>query len=159
MANSELLLIKPVDGLGSEGEQVKVKTGYARNFLLPKKLAVPVTRANRKQIEALQAAREDRLAKEKSAAQVLSEKLQKVHIAIAVKTGPEGKLFGSVTVADIQKRLEEEGIVLDRKKLSMPAPVKSLGQQTISIRLHPDLKIDLEFEVVSENPIKKDNKS
>ena len=159
MAISELLLLKPVEGLGNEGEQVKVKTGYARNYLLPRKLAVPLTRANRRQIESLKVAREARLAKDKSVSQELADQLQQVHVAIAVKTGPEGKLFGSVTATDIQERLAEEGIVLERKQLSMSAPVKTLGQQTISVRLHPEIVVDFEFEVVSENPIKKDEKS
>ena len=78
---------------------------------------------------------------------------------VTIQTGPEGKLFGSVTAADIQERLAEEGIVLDRKQLSMSAPVKTLGQQTINVRLHPEVVVDFEVEVVSENPIKKDEKS
>lgn len=159
MAISELLLLKPVEGLGNEGDQVKVKAGFARNFLLPRKIAVPLTRANRRQIESLQSAREERLTKQKSEAQELADKLQQIHFAIAVKTGPEGKLFGSVTAADIQERLAEEGIVLERKQLSLSAPIKTLGQQAIGIRLHPEVLVDFEFEVVSENPIKKDDES
>lgn len=153
MANQELLLLQPVDSIGNEGDQVSVKAGFARNYLLPRGLAVPVTRANKKQIEALQKRAEVRLmalldhAKEKAA------QLEKVSIAFAVKTGPGGKMFGSVTVADIFSRLVEEGIEIDKKQIQMAGPVKVLGRHEAKIKLHPDVTVDLSFEVVSENPI------
>src|SRR5580692_7269396 len=94
MANSEILLLKPVDGLGGEGDQVKVRAGYARNFLLPKKFAVPVTQANRKHVDALKKRRAERETHELTGAQELGKKLEKVSIAFAVKTGEGGKMFG-----------------------------------------------------------------
>ncbi len=153
MATSKILLVKPVEDLGNEGEQVTVKAGYARNYLLPKKLALPVNRANKKMVEALLKARDARLAAELSAAEALAEKIKAVSVAIAVKTGEGGKLFGSVTAQNIIDRLAAEGIELKKKQLRLVAPVKELGKHTASVRLHSNVKFDLEFEVVSENPI------
>ncbi|HRI83354.1 MAG TPA: 50S ribosomal protein L9, partial [Opitutaceae bacterium] len=92
MAYSEVLLVKPVDGLGGEGDQVKVRAGYARNFLLPRKIAVPLTTANRKQVESLQKRRALREAEELSGAQQLAKQLEKASLAFAVKTGEGGKM-------------------------------------------------------------------
>jgi ribosomal protein L9 len=152
MANTDVLLLKPVENLGGEGEQVTVKAGYARNFLFPQKFAMPVNRANKKQIEALIKAREVREANERSAAQKLAEKLASVSIAIAVKTGEGGKMFGSVTAADLIERLLQEGIEIAKKQLHLN-PVKELGKHSASVKLHHDIKAELAFEVVSENPI------
>ena len=112
MANSEVLLLKPVDGLGAEGDQVKVRAGYARNYLLPQGMAVPLTVANRKQVEALKRARGLREAKELDGAQALAKQIEKAGIAIAVKTGEGGRLFGAVTVNDIHAKLTAAGITL-----------------------------------------------
>ena len=156
MATTNLLLLKPLENLGNEGEEVKVRSGYARNYLLPRKLAVPVTRANRRQMEALAKARENRLRNELADAQETAKKLEALRIAIAVKTGPGGKIFGSVTAQNLSDRIAEEGITLDRRQLSLYTPVKSLGKHTTRIRLHSDVSVDFEFEVVSENPIEED---
>src|SRR6187455_1338238 len=103
MANHEVLLLKPVDGLGAEGDQVKVRAGYARNFLLPQGMAVPLTGANRKRIEALKKAR----------------------IAIAVKTGEGGKLFGAVTANDIHDKLVAAGITVEKRRIHLGQPIKT----------------------------------
>ena len=100
MAHNEVLLIKPVENLGAEGDQVKVRAGYARNYLLPRGIAVPLTSSNRKQIEALKKRRAGREADELSAAQEMAGKLGKTRIAFAVKTGEGGKMFGAVTAND-----------------------------------------------------------
>ena len=157
MTTKNILLLKPIEGLGHEGEEVKVKAGYARNYLLPRKLAIPMTLANRKQMEALQKAREVRLAKEISGAEETAALIGKAHIAIPVKTGPGGKLFGSVTSMDLQKRLAEDGIEIERKHIHLYNPVKALGKHTTRIKLHADVSVDLEFEVVSENPIEEED--
>src|SRR5258708_17503086 len=109
MANSEVLLLKPVTGLGAEGDQVKVKAGYARNYLLPRKVAVPVTHANRKQVDSLKKARALREAKEVEGAQTLATQIEKTSIAIAVKTGEGGKMFGAVTANDLHDKLVAAG--------------------------------------------------
>lgn len=153
MANQELLLLQPIDNVGNEGDQVSVKAGYARNYLLPRGLAVPVTRANKKQVEALRKRAEIRLMALLDSAKEKASKLEKVSIAFAVKTGPGGKMFGSVTVTDIVTRLAEEGIELDKKQVHTDGPVKVLGQHTAFIKLHPEVTHELSFEVVSENPI------
>lgn len=153
MATNELMLLKPIEDLGNEGETVSVKAGYARNYLLPRGLAIPVTRANRKQIESLQARREERLRKERSHAEAIAEKLRQVNIAIPVQTGPGGKVFGAVTAQNLIDRLGEEGITLDKKQVALYNPVKSLGKHTTRIKLHPEISEEIEWEVVSENPI------
>ena len=153
MANAELLLLQPVNNLGEEGDTVSVKTGYARNFLLPRGFAIPVTRSNRKQIESLRHRAEKRLASELENAQATAAKLEPMNIAFAVKTGPGGKMFGSVTAQDLINRIAEEGVPLDKRQVSLYNPVKSLGKHTTRIRLHPEVSVDFEFEVVSENPI------
>lgn len=153
MATSTLLLLKPIDNLGSEGDEVTVKAGYARNFLLPRKFAIPVTRANRKQIDALRERAEERRAKELGAAEETAEKLRGLRIAIAVKTGPGGRVFGAVTAQNLIDRIGEDGVKLDRKMVHLYNPIKSLGQHTTRIKLHADVAVDFEFDVVSENPI------
>jgi len=153
MATTKILLIKPVEELGGEGEQVSVKAGYARNFLLPKKFALPVNKANKKLVESLLKARETRIAKELGDAQSIADKIAKISVAIAVKTGEGGKLFGSVTAQDILTRLAAEGLELSKKQIHLSAPVKELGKHTALVKLHRDVKFELEFEVVSENPI------
>lgn len=153
MAYSEVLLLKPVEGLGGEGEQVRVRAGFARNYLWPRKIAVPVSHANRKQVEALQAARTRREAQELDSAKALEEKLSKVSVAIAVKTGEGGKMFGSVTAQDVITRLADEGIEIEKKRLSLHTPIKALGKHKTRIKIHPEITFELELEVVSENPI------
>jgi large subunit ribosomal protein L9 len=153
MAHSEILLLQPVENLGGEGDQVRVRAGYARNFLLPRKIAVPITAANRKQIESLKKARALRESRELEGAQALAQKIAGTHIAIAVKTGEGGKMFGAVTAADLLTKLEETGITLDKKRVHLHTPVKTLGQHVTKIKLHPDVVVDLTFDVVSENPI------
>lgn len=153
MAHSEILLLKPVENLGGEGDQVRVRAGFARNYLLPRKLAIPLTEANRKQVESLRKARATREAKELAGAQSLASRLESTRIAIAVKTGEGGKMFGAVTAADIHAKLTEAGVEIDRKKIHVYNPIKTLGQHTTKIRLHPDVQVEFAFDVVSENPI------
>jgi len=153
MAHKEVLLIKPVEGLGAEGDQVKVRAGYARNFILPRKIGVPVTQGNRRQIEALKARRAEREATELSIAQALAAKVAKLNIAFAVKTGEGGKMFGAVTAADLHAKLAEAGVEVEKKRIHLTPPVKTLGKHTAALKLHADVSTDLTFDVVSENPI------
>ncbi len=153
MANSQVLLLQPIKGLGAEGDTVTVRAGYARNFLLPRKQALPITQANKKHVESLLKAREAREQKEFETARELGEKIGKISIAIAVKTGEGGKMFGAVTANDLIERLKEEGIELVKKQLGLAQPIKELGSHTAAIKLHADVEAELKFEVVSENPI------
>jgi len=154
MANSQVLLLQPINGLGAEGDTVTVRAGYARNFLLPRKQALPITQANKKHVESLLKAREAREQKEFENARELSEKIEKISIAIAVKTGEGGKMFGAVTANDLIERLKEEGVELVKKQLGLAQPIKDLGSHSATIKLHADVEAELKFEVVSENPIK-----
>jgi large subunit ribosomal protein L9 len=154
MSTSEVLLLKPVEGLGGEGDQVKVRAGYARNFLLPQSIAVPVTKANRKQVEALKKRRVTREAEELSGAQALAQQLEKARLdAFVVKTGDGGKMFGAITAADVHEKLVAAGFTVDRKRIHLFTPVKTLGQHTVKVKLHAEVTVEVPFDVVSENPI------
>ena len=153
MAHHEVLLLKPVENLGAEGDQVKVRAGYARNYLLPRSIAVPLTSSNRKQIEALKKRRGEREAHELSGAQAIAALIEKTRIAFAVKTGEGGKMFGAVTANDIHDKLAQAGLDIEKRKILLNTPVKELGQHTVKIKLHADVAVDLNFDVVSENPI------
>lgn len=153
MATNQVLLLQPIQGLGAEGDTVTVRAGYARNFLLPRKIALPITHANKKQMESLLKAREAREVQELDAARELAAKISETTIAVAVKTGEGGKMYGAVTANDLIIRLKEEGIELVKKQLSLPAPVKDLGTHSVAVKLNSEISSELKFEVVSENPI------
>jgi len=153
MATNEILLLKPVEGLGGEGDQVKVRAGYARNYLLPRGIAVPLTSANRKQVEALKKRRAVREADELTGARELAGRLEKTNLAFAVKTGEGGKMFGAITATDIHDQLTAAGITLEKRRIHLHTPVKMLGKHTVKVKLHPEITVDVNFDVVSENPI------
>ncbi len=153
MAYTEVLLTRPVEKLGAEGEQVRVKAGYARNFLLPRNIAIPLNRANRKQVEALRKARRIREERELSAANELAERLRVARPAIAVKTGEGGRMYGAVTALHVHEKLTEAGIEIDRRRVHLPAPIKELGRHAATVRVHPEVSVEVEFEIVSENAI------
>ena len=153
MANTEVLLVQPVEGLGGEGDQVKVRAGYARNFLLPRKIAVPLNASNRKRVDALKKRRAEREQSELNIAQDLAKKLEKTSLAFAVKTGEGGRMFGAITAQDIYDKLVAAGHEIDKKKIHLFTPVKTLGKHTVKVKLHADVSVELGFDVVSENPI------
>lgn len=153
MATSEVLLIVPVEGLGAEGDQVKVKAGFARNYLLPTKKAIPVNRSNRKQIEALKVRRAVREAKNLEDAKAQAAKLSETQFGIAVKTGDSGRMFGAVTSIHIHEKLLAAGFEIDRKKIHLEQPIKELGQHVFTVKIHADVEVELKIDVVSENPI------
>ncbi|MDE0820899.1 MAG: 50S ribosomal protein L9 [Opitutales bacterium] len=156
MATQEILLLQPVDNLGAEGETVSVRAGFARNYLLPRSLAVPMNQSNRRYIDSLNQRRAQRECDELAGAERTAAQLKKTSIAIAVKTGEGGKMFGSVTAPSIVDRLKEDGITITRKQLLLAAPIKDLGKHVVEIKLHSDLQVKLNIEVVSENPIEED---
>ncbi len=156
MATQEVLLLQPVANLGAEGEAVHVKSGYARNFLLPRKLAVPMNQSNRRYLDALDQRRAQRERDEMADAERLASQIKKSSIAIAVKTGEGGKMFGSVTAANIVDRLKEDGIEIKKKQLSLSGPIKELGRHTLEVKLSADIQVKLNIEVVSENPIEEE---
>lgn len=153
MANSEVLLLKAINGLGCEGDTVTVKAGYARNFLFPQKRAIPVDQGNRKQINALQLAKEKRIAQEVEDAKSLAEKISQLNLSISVKAGDNGKMFGSVTSSEILILLNEQGIVVEKKQLNVAQPIKELGTHTIEVRINTEVLAEFKLDVISENLI------
>ncbi|MDR2677407.1 MAG: 50S ribosomal protein L9 [Puniceicoccales bacterium] len=153
MATREVILLKRVPKLGKEGDCVSVKAGYARNYLTVRKIAVIKERANRKQVEALIRNRAIREANEKAEAEALAKKIAAARIIMTVRTGEQGKLFGSVSAKEIVTALEAQGISIDRDALHLPQPIRELGQHRIDAKLHPEVTTQVIIEVVSENPI------
>ena len=156
MPNTEILLVEPIDNLGSEGDIVKVRPGYARNFLFPKKKALPLNQAIKRRLDALKVARAARVVDEIQGAQEIAAKLNEVSIAVAVKTGSGGKLFGSVTAQQLLEKLAEKGFNLDKKHLVKFVAIKELGQTVVTCQLLKDVTAQFKVEVVSENPIEED---
>jgi large subunit ribosomal protein L9 len=146
----EVLLLSDVPGLGIEGDVVRVAEGYLRNFLMPKKLAAPVTEGTRRQIEKKRAVREQRLAAERAQLAEQAKTLEQLSVTIAVKTGEEGKLFGSVTVLDIVNAVEKLGHKLDRHQVQLDEPIKKTGKFDLPVKLHPEVTATLKVWIVEE---------
>ena len=146
----ELILMADVEGLGLEGQTVKVTDGYARNYLLPRKLAVPVSHAALKRLEKNRLARESRQQNERAAAQALVQALEQVSCTIPVKVGENDKLFGSVNANDIAEALKAQKIELDRRKIHLAEPIRELGIYTVKVKLHPEVEAALKVWVVGE---------
>lgn len=147
---TEVLLMSDVKDLGAEGDVVHVADGYARNYLFPQKLGAPVTEATRRQLEKLRRDREEQRKAELQAAGELANHIQTLSITIAVKTGEDGKLFGSVTNADIAEALKKQGVELDRHKLELEQPLRELGVFDVKVRLHPEVEGSVKVWVVEE---------
>jgi len=145
----EVILREHVEHLGDRGEVVKVASGYARNFLLPRKLALVVTSENKKQIERERAVAEAREATERNEAQALAQKLMGVEIAIARRVGENQVLFGSVTSSDIAEALAVLQFTVDRRKIQLAEPLKALGEYTVPVKLFRDVVGQLTVKVVA----------
>lgn len=146
----EVILMSDVDGLGAEGEVVRVAEGYARNYLLPRNLAAPVTEVTRRRLEKQRKERADRLARDREGALVVQKAIEAVSCTITVKTGAEGKLFGSVTAADILGVLKKQNIELQKQQLDLAEPIKETGVFNIPVKLHPEVQATLKVWVVEE---------
>jgi large subunit ribosomal protein L9 len=146
----EVILREDVANLGLRGEVVKVADGYGRNYLLPRKLAMQATEANKAVIEQMKAAAERRSATEKAQAEVLVTKLEPVVLSFTRKAGEQGHLFGSVTSADIAGELSTKGFEVDRRKIQLGEPLKNLGDFTVPIRLHRDVTARIRVKVQAE---------
>lgn len=147
MANAQVILKEKIAGLGAEADVVKVRAGYARNYLVPKGKAYEATKANLRHVEALNSARSQREAKELVEAQELSTKISKLRPTFTLSTGQGGKAFGSVTTMDIHKELEEKGITVDRHDIQLDKPIKTSGKSTIEIKLNPQVTANLTITV------------
>ena len=146
----EVILKQDVEHLGHRGEVVKVADGYARNYLLPKKLALQATAANKAVIEQMKASAARRSAAEKAVAEELATKLAPVVLSFTRKSGEEGHLFGSVTVSDIAAELAVKGFEIDRRKVVLAEPIKSLGEKSVSVKLHREVVVPVKVLVVAE---------
>jgi large subunit ribosomal protein L9 len=131
----DIILMENVDGLGQIGDLVKVKPGYARNFLIPNKFAVEANTRNLKELEHQKRQLERKAQKMLQASEVLKTQIEKVACAFALRAGDDGKLFGSVTSMEIQSKLAEAGIEMDRKKIQLDEPIKALGDYEIAVKL------------------------
>jgi large subunit ribosomal protein L9 len=146
----EVILREHVDNLGERGEIVKVADGYARNYLLPRKLALPATDGNKKHVERERKIVESREAEEKGQAEALAARVAAIEITIARRVGDTQQLYGSVTSADIVEFLKSKGFEVDRRKLILPEPIKSIGDHDVPLKLHREVTVPLRVHVVKE---------
>lgn len=153
MAHTKVLLREDVDDLGARGEIVRVRAGYARNYLLPRKLAVEATTSNVKQIDQERAALLRKEAKERATADAQSEKLGTLVLEFKRKAGEQGALYGSVTSMDIAEALQERGYEIDRHRIHLREPLKRLGDFTVPVRLHREVTVNLPVKVAAEGEV------
>ncbi len=153
MGHTKVLLREDVDDLGARGEIVRVRAGYARNYLLPRNLAVEASTGNVKGIEAERAALLKKEAKERATAEAQSEQMGKLDLEFKRKAGEQGALYGSVTSMDVAEALKERGYEIDRHRIHLREPLKRLGEYTVPIRLHREVTIDLKVRVASEGDV------
>jgi large subunit ribosomal protein L9 len=146
----EVILREHVDNLGRRGDVVKVAAGYARNYLLPRKLALPVTESSRRQIERERENAEARDAEEKAGAEALAQRIAAVDISIARRVGENQTMYGSVTSADIAQALAAKGFDIDKRRIHLADAIKSLGEHTVPVRVHRDVTTDVKVKVVAE---------
>ena len=146
----EVILREHVDNLGRRGDVVKVADGYARNYLLPRKLALAVTDANKRQIERERKIADLRDAEEKQQAEAIAQRLGTSDIEIARRVGENDTLYGSVTSADIAHALEAKGFQIDKRKIVLPDPIKAIGEVTVPVKIHRDVTAQVKVKVVPE---------
>ncbi len=147
MANAQVILKEKIEGLGAEADVVKVRAGYARNYLVPQGKAYEATKANLRHVEALKSGRAQREAEELVIAQALATKIGKLKPSFTLSTGQGGKAFGSVTSIDIHKELEAAGIELDRHTIQLDKPIKSSGKTVVEIKLNAQVSAQLTVTV------------
>jgi large subunit ribosomal protein L9 len=150
----EVILTHNIVGLGGESDQVKVAPGYARNYLYPQGLAIPVSQTNKRRLETLRQRRAEREAHEFNTMSELSKSISKLIAVIHVKTGDDGKMFGSVTSGTIADQLKTQfDIMLDKKKIHLDHPIKALGEHEVVLRLHPEVTTSMKVRVESDHPL------
>lgn len=148
--STEVLLMADVKDLGSEGDIVNVADGYARNYLFPKKVGAPVSSATKKQLEKIRKDREAERVVHLASAMELAKKIEKASCTIAVKVGEDSQLYGSVTTADVEKALKEQGVEIDKNMFLLDRPIKELGVFDVKIALHPEVEASVKVWVVEE---------
>jgi large subunit ribosomal protein L9 len=147
----DVILREDIAKLGARGEMVKVADGYARNYLIPQRLAVPASPGNKKIVELERQAHLRREAKEKAGAEDLAKMMSGLSVTIAQKAGELDQLFGSVTAKDIAEALEKQNYHIDRRKIHLPDPIKQLGEHKVTIRLHREVPLEVTVQVVKED--------
>src|SRR5258707_6522911 len=153
MAKTEVILTHNIVGLGGESDHVKVAAGYGRNYLFPQGLAIPLTGANKRRIEVLKQRRGDRESHELTTMTELSKSLSKLTCVVAVKTGEDGKMFGTVTTGMIADQLKTQfEVTLDKRKIHLEHPIRALGEHEVELRLHSDVVTTLKIRVESTTP-------
>jgi large subunit ribosomal protein L9 len=146
----KIILTQPTSGLGEAGDVVEVKDGYARNYLLPRKLATPWTKGGQKQVDAITAARAKRAQRTAEEAQAAKTTLETESVTISARAGQSGRLFGAVTSAEIARAIADAGgPEVDRRRIEVPAPIRNLGEHTAHVKLHEDVSATVTVEVVS----------
>ena len=150
MAHTEVLLVKPVEGLGGEGDQVKVRAGYASNFLLPRNLALAVTEHNKRQIERERKVAEARELEEQSQAEAYAQRLSQVEVEIPLRVGEHNALFGSVTTSDVAQALAARGFELEKRKIQLAEPLKAIGETMVTIKVYRDVTAQVRVKVIAE---------
>jgi large subunit ribosomal protein L9 len=154
MSKCEVILTHNIVGLGGESDQVKVAAGYARNYLFPQGLAIPLNGANKRRLEALKQRRAEREAHELNTMSELAKSLSKLVCVIAVKTGEDGKMFGTVTAGMIADQLKTQfDVSLDKRKIHLEHPIRTLGEHEVQMRLHQDVNTTLKLRVESTTPL------
>ncbi len=146
----DVILREDIDNLGVRGQVVNVASGYARNFLLPKKMAVAATESNKKIVEQERQSHLRKEAKQKDEAADLGKMLNGVTVTISQKAGENDQLFGSVTSKDVAEALEKQNFSIDRRKIQLDEPIKQLGEHKLAIRLHKDVSVEVTVNVVRE---------
>jgi len=147
MANAQVILKEKIEGLGAEADVVKVRAGYARNFLIPQGMAYEASRSNLRHVEALKAARAKREADELVGYQEIATKISKLKLKFTLSTGQGGKAFGSVTSMDIHKELEAQGVQIDRHAIELDKPIKKSGKSHVTVKLHPQVSCTVSVSV------------
>jgi large subunit ribosomal protein L9 len=146
----QVILRERLDSLGSAGEVVDVKPGYARNYLIPQGLAYEATAANVRRIESEQARQEQKHAATLNEARERAKAIEGISLTFRARAGQEGKLFGSITSADIAEKLAEQGVTVDRRQIELDEPIKALGVTSVPVRLHPQVRPEVKVWVIAE---------
>lgn len=159
MARTEVILVKPIIGLGGESDQVQVAAGYARNYLIPEGFAIPANKANKRQLEVLKVRKMARESRELNAATELAASLSQLLLTLKVRTGEGGRLFGSVTAANIASALKQQfEVEIDRRKIHLENPIKTLGEHLVQLHLHGEItgQLRVKLESINQLPAKEE---
>ena len=154
MPKVDAILTHNIAGLGAESDQVKVAAGYARNYLFPQGLAIPLTAANKRRLESLRQRRAEREAHEFNTMNELARSLSKMTLILTVKTGEEGRMFGSITAGTIVDELKHQfEVAIEKKKVNLEHPLRTLGEHEVELRLHPEVTTSLKVRIDSATPL------